>query len=76
MLGRGITVVLGGLVVGLLAAFASTRLLSGLLFNVSAADASTFLGVSVFLLAVALVACFVPAKRAMRLEPAVMLRNE
>ncbi|HVR71140.1 MAG TPA: ABC transporter permease [Vicinamibacteria bacterium] len=76
VIGRSMTVVLGGVVAGLLAAFASTRLLSSLLFNVGAADAATFLAVSLFLLAVALVACFVPARRAASLQPAAILRNE
>ena len=76
VVGQGMTVVAGGVVVGLLAAFASTRLLSSLLFGVSAADGPTFLGVSLFLIGVALVACIVPARRAWSLQPAVVLRNE
>lgn len=76
VVGQGMTVVAGGVVVGLLTAFASTRLLSSLLFGVSAADGPTFLGVSLFLIAVALVACIVPARRAWSLQPAVVLRNE
>jgi putative ABC transport system permease protein len=76
VVGQGMTVVMGGVVVGLLIAFASMRLISSLLFGVSAADASTFLGVSLFLVAVALLACLVPARRAIRLQPAALLRNE
>ena len=76
VVGQGMTVVAGGVVVGLLTAFASTRLLSSLLFGVSAADGPTFLGVSLFLIVVALVACVVPARRAWSLQPAVVLRNE
>jgi putative ABC transport system permease protein len=76
VVGQGMRVVMGGVVVGLLAAFGSTRLMSSLLFGVSAADVSTFLAVSVFLIAVALAACLVPARRAMGLEPAATLRNE
>lgn len=76
VVGRGMTVVVAGVAVGLLAALASTRLLSTLLFNVSAADASTFLAVGVFLIAVALAACLVPARRATGLQPAAMLRND
>jgi putative ABC transport system permease protein len=76
VVGQGMTVVLGGVVVGVLLAFTSTRMLSSLLFGVGAGDVSTFLGVSLFLLAVAPLACFVPAQRAIRLQPAVMLRNE
>jgi putative ABC transport system permease protein len=76
VVGRGMIVVAGGLVFGLLAALASTRLLSSLLFNVSAADAATFAAVSLTLLTVALIACVVPARRAMSLQPAAILRNE
>jgi putative ABC transport system permease protein len=76
VVGQGMTVVAGGVVVGLLTAFASTRLLSSLLFGVSAADATTFLAVSLSLAGVALVACVVPARRAWRLQPAMVLRNE
>jgi len=76
VVGRAMTVVTGGVIVGLLAAFASTRLLSSLLFGVSPADTSTFLAVTFFLLAVALAACVVPARRAMGLQPAAVLRNE
>jgi putative ABC transport system permease protein len=76
VLGRGMAVVLAGVVAGLLAAFASTRLFASLFFNVSAADPSTFFAVGVFLVGVALVACFVPAMRAVKLQPAVTLRND
>jgi ABC-type antimicrobial peptide transport system permease subunit len=76
VVGHGMTVVMGGVAVGLVTAFASTRLMSNLLFGVSAGDATTFLAVSLFLSAVALLACLVPARRAMGLEPAAMLRNE
>jgi putative ABC transport system permease protein len=76
VVGRGMAVVLGGVAAGLLTAFASTRLLSSLLFGVGAADAPTFLAVSLFLVAVALAACLVPARRATSLQPAAVLRNE
>jgi putative ABC transport system permease protein len=76
IVGQGMKVVSGGVVVGLLTALLVTRLMSGLLFGVGAADAFTFVAVSVLLLAVALVACFVPARRAVGVAPAVVLRNE
>jgi putative ABC transport system permease protein len=76
VVGQGMAVVMGGVVAGVLIALATTRLLSSLLFGVGAADARTFVAVSLFLLAVALVACIVPARRAWSLEPAAMLRNE
>jgi putative ABC transport system permease protein len=76
VVGQGMTVVAGGVVVGLLTALMLTRLMSSLLFGVSAADPVTFVGVSAILLGVALAACFVPAARAIGLQPAVVLRNE
>lgn len=76
IVGQGMTVVSGGVVVGLLAALVLTRLMSSLLFGVGAADAFTFVAVTTLLLAVALMACWVPARRAIALEPAAVLRNE
>jgi putative ABC transport system permease protein len=73
---QGMTVVTGGIGIGLLAALVLTRLISSLLFHVEAADLTTFAGVAVVLLAVGLAACLVPARRATGLEPAVVLRNE
>jgi predicted permease len=76
VVGRGMTVVVAGLAIGIGLAFASTRLLSTLLFGVGAADPATLASVSLSLLAVALVACLLPARQAVRLEPAAVLRNE
>jgi predicted permease len=76
VVGRGMTVVVAGLAIGIGLAFASTRLLSTLLFGVGAADPATLASVSVSLLAIALVACMLPARQAVRLEPAAVLRNE
>ncbi len=76
IVGQGIGVVIGGVVVGALTALALTRLLSSLLFGVGAADLRTFAGVGGLLIAIALLACAVPAVRALRLQPAVVLRNE
>jgi putative ABC transport system permease protein len=69
-------VVASGVVVGLLTALVLTRLMSSLLFGIGAADAFTFSVVTILLLAVALVACFVPARRAIGMQPAAVLRNE
>ncbi len=76
VLGQGMKVVGSGVVVGLLIAAAVAQLASSLLFGVGAADRFTFAAVGVLMLAVALAACFVPARRAIGVEPAVVLRNE
>ena len=76
VLGEGLTVALTGIVAGLASALGLTRLMSSLLFGVSALDPVTFVGTSVMLLLVALAACYIPARRAMRVDPMVALRYE
>ena len=73
---HGMRIVLSGVLVGLLTAVMLTRLVAGLLFGVAAIDPFTFATVALLLVTVALVACLVPASRAVHLEPAVVLRNE
>ncbi len=73
---QGAALVAGGVVVGLLAAAASTRVLESLLFGVTTADALTFAAASLVLLAAALLACYLPARGATRIDPMDALRAE
>jgi putative ABC transport system permease protein len=73
---KGIVLGVAGVVVGLVASFALTRLISTLLFEVTATDTVTFVAVSLGLFLVVLIACFVPARRATRVDPLKALRYE
>lgn len=76
VLKQGLLLTIVGVVMGLAAAFALTRLLSGLLFGVGAVDLTTFATISLLLVAVSLLACYLPARRAMRIDPLTALRYE
>ncbi|HSL55369.1 MAG TPA: ABC transporter permease [Pyrinomonadaceae bacterium] len=76
ILGQGLRLAIVGVAVGLLAAVAFTRLLKGLLFGISASDPLTFAVIAVLLVGVALLACWVPARRATKVDPLEALRSE
>ena len=73
---QGVRPVLGGLLVGVAGALAAGRLIHGFLFGTDASDPAAMLMVTVLLLAVAAMACWAPARRASRIDPAIALRNE
>ncbi len=76
VLGQGGRIALVGIAIGVVAAFGLTRLMASLLFSVSAFDPITFAGVAILLAIVALTACYIPSRRAMRVDPMIALRYE
>jgi macrolide transport system ATP-binding/permease protein len=76
VLGQGLKLIVIGMTVGIAAAFAGTRLMSTLLYGVSATDSITFVGIAILLISVALLACYLPARKATKVDPMIALRYE
>ncbi|HYA98378.1 MAG TPA: ABC transporter permease, partial [Methylomirabilota bacterium] len=76
VLGQGARLAAIGVAIGIVAALALARLMTTLLYGVSAADPPTFIGVAVLLASVAILACYIPARRGMRVDPIVALRHQ
>jgi ABC-type antimicrobial peptide transport system permease subunit len=76
VLGQGLVLSLAGIGIGIVAGFGLTRFLSNLLFEVKPQDPLTFLAVSLVMITVALLSCYLPARRATAVDPANVLRTE
>jgi putative ABC transport system permease protein len=76
IVGRGLLLATFGVIIGLVGALAVTRVLAKMLFGVTTTDLATFAGVSALLIGIVLMACYIPARRAMRVDPMIALRYE
>ncbi len=76
VLSHGLKLTIIGAAIGLIGAYAATRAITSVLYGVSATDPLTFVSISILLIGVALVACYVPARRATKDDPLIALRNE
>jgi len=75
VLGQGARLAAAGLAIGIVASLALTRVMATLLFGVGEHDPVTFMGVGALLTFVSVIACYIPARRAMRVDPVVALRT-
>jgi putative ABC transport system permease protein len=76
IVGQGMTLTVIGVVIGLIAAYAATRLIESLLFGVGGTDLPTYIVITLLLILVALAACYLPARRATKVDPIIALRYE
>jgi ABC-type antimicrobial peptide transport system permease subunit len=76
IMGNGLKLALAGVGLGVGAAFALTRLMASLLYGVTASDPVTFIATSLLLTAIALLACYIPGRRATRVDPITALRHD
>ncbi|MBO0863233.1 MAG: FtsX-like permease family protein, partial [Chloracidobacterium sp.] len=76
MMREGAALIAAGLMVGLAGAWAATRLIKGQLYEVTPTDPLTFIGIAILLIFVAAMACYIPARRATKVDPMVALRCE
>ncbi len=76
IIGQGLRLAVVGILIGLVASFGVTRVVASLLYNITPTDAATFAGASIFLIALAALASYIPTRRAMAVDPLVALRSE